>query len=130
MSDLKIFDFIKEVGENAEAHGFHEVTGSPLEYLAQIHCEVSEVVEELRNGRELTETYHSDEGKPEGVPSELADVVLRCFDFAYGRGTGETCPALPSRGLLALQYRMMMPRRHQPHSAAWAARNAQGHQSW
>ena len=86
MSDLKIFDFIKEVGENAEAHGFHEVTGSPLEYLAQIHCEVSEVVEELRNGRELTESYHSDEGKPEGVPAELADVVIRCFDFAYVYG--------------------------------------------
>lgn len=86
MADLKIFDFVKEVGENAEAHGFHEVTHSPLEYLAQIHSEVSEVLEELRNGRTVDETYHREDGKPEGVPAELADVVIRCFDFAYVYG--------------------------------------------
>ena len=86
MADLRIFDFVKEVGENAEAHGFHEVTRSPLEYLAQIHSEVSEVVEALRNGNAPAETYHREDGKPEGVPSELADVVIRCFDFAYVYG--------------------------------------------
>lgn len=86
MQDLKIFDFVKEVGENAEAHGFHEVTHSPLEYLAQIHSEVSEIVEELRDGHAPTDTYYREDGKPEGVPSELADVVLRCFDFAYVYG--------------------------------------------
>lgn len=86
MADLKIFDFIKEVGENAEAHGFHKATHSPLEYLAQIHSEVSEVVEELRRGYKPTDTYHETNGKPCGVPTELADVVIRCFDFAYVYG--------------------------------------------
>lgn len=61
---------------------------------------VSEAVEahdEIRNGRAADETYyptatgpallHSDGPfKPEGVPSEIADVVIRCFDFAYTEG--------------------------------------------
>lgn len=83
MNDLKIRGFIREVGENAEKHGFHDVTGSPLEYLAMIHSEVSEIVGELRKGWSPDETYYGPDRKPEGVPTELADVVLRCFDFAY-----------------------------------------------
>lgn len=67
---------------------------------------VSEVVEahdEIRNGRAADETYYPTaiEGserlthpygpgglppKPEGVPSEIADAVIRCFDFAYTEG--------------------------------------------
>ena len=63
---------------------------------------VSEVVEahdEIRNGNPANRTYYptSPRGtaaspvtgtlfKPEGVPSEIADVVIRCFDFAYTEG--------------------------------------------
>jgi hypothetical protein len=58
---------------------------------------VSEVVEahdEIRNGKPADKTYYPtsvgvDTGaphKPEGVPSEIADVVIRCFDFAYTEG--------------------------------------------
>lgn len=60
---------------------------------------VSEVVEahdEIRNGRAADETYYPTAGKevgnlqgpfkPEGVPSEIADAVIRCFDFAYTEG--------------------------------------------
>ena len=34
----------------------------------------------------MTETYYSEKGKMEGVPSELADVVIRIMDLAeyYG----------------------------------------------
>ncbi|MBR3996408.1 MAG: hypothetical protein IKI97_14170, partial [Clostridia bacterium] len=37
-------------------------------------------------GKQPTETYYREDGKPEGVPSELADAVIRCFDMAdyYG----------------------------------------------
>lgn len=51
-----------------------------------IHSEVSEVLEELRKGKSPTETYYSENGKPDGIPSELADAVIRCFDMAdyYG----------------------------------------------
>lgn len=73
--------------------------------LALVTTEVAEAIEELRNGRAVDETYYSggthfimNEGepypetnpfdsagrlrKPEGVPSEVADVVVRSFDFA------------------------------------------------
>jgi len=53
---------------------------------------VSELVEahdELRNGHAADETYYPEAPnvrglmKPEGVPSELADTVIRVFDFCY-----------------------------------------------
>lgn len=42
----------------------------------------------LTNDRdlELTETWTGVLPKPEGVPSEIADIVIRCFDFADEAG--------------------------------------------
>lgn len=50
-----------------------------------IVTEAAEGAEELRHGREVDETYYV-EGKPEGVPSELADIVIRAFDMADEAG--------------------------------------------
>ena len=81
---LSIFNFIKEVGETNEAHGFHEANTKPAEYIALIHSELSECLEEFRSGHEATEIYYREEdGKPEGAAIELADAVIRCFDMAY-----------------------------------------------
>lgn len=85
-SVLAINDFVNRCGENMERNGFHDVNTKPTDYVALIHSEVSEVLEEFRNGHEATQTYYREDGKPEGVPSELADVVLRCFDMAYVYG--------------------------------------------
>lgn len=47
-----------------------------------ISGEVAEAHEELRDRHTMTDTYYREDGKPEGVPFELADVVIRAMDLA------------------------------------------------
>ena len=68
-------------------------------YMAKVGLivtEAAEALEDLRCGRPVNENYYTENGaevvfsddargvplKPEGVPSEIADIVIRCFDFA------------------------------------------------
>ena len=87
MPEFKIKELIKAIGRCNEEHGFRTVNTNPTDFVALIHSEVSEMLEEFRSGHQATETYYREsDGKPEGVPSELADIVIRCFDMAdfYG----------------------------------------------
>lgn len=51
--------------------------------LALIHSEVSEALEEVRDGQMQTYVI---EGKPMGLPIELADVIIRVLDLAGALG--------------------------------------------
>lgn len=86
MAALKLNDFCKEVADNNTKHGFRDRNLQPSDFVALIHSEVSEILEEFRKGKKATETYYREDGKPEGVPAELADVIIRCMDMAeyYG----------------------------------------------
>lgn len=49
------------------------------EMLALIHSEVSEALESWRNGEMAG--YFGEGGKPEGFPSEVADIIIRVGDL-------------------------------------------------
>lgn len=98
-------------GETAASKGFHDDRPFPTDYstaedhqkaltnwqgnkLLLIVSEVIEAHDEIRTGHAADETYYPlasaeperEVHKPEGVPSEIADAVIRCFDFAYTEG--------------------------------------------
>lgn len=49
--------------------------------VALFHTEISEMFEEWRAGRAITAILRDANGKPEGIPIELADLVIRVLDF-------------------------------------------------
>lgn len=90
-----INELVKEAHGNAVAKGWWEEDRSFGEIIALIHSEASEALEDFRNGKQPTEVwYEAKDGnhtvqwdnsrKPCGIPSELADIVIRVFD-ACGR---------------------------------------------
>jgi NTP pyrophosphatase (non-canonical NTP hydrolase) len=76
-----ISELQREVHETAVSKGWYESGDRNIgEVIALMHSELSEALEDWRNGLPLDKMHFEENGKPCGFPSELADVVIRIMD--------------------------------------------------
>lgn len=82
---MNINEMQQKAWQNSEDHGFHkDEQNIPLQYVIATKLmlavsELSESLEEVRGKKPLL--YYGEEGKPEGIMAELADVVIRTGDL-------------------------------------------------
>lgn len=74
-----ISQLVKAAHQNAIDKGWYEEPRTFGEVIALMHSELSEALEDHRNGRDYREIYYEGD-KPCGIPTELADTVIRIFD--------------------------------------------------
>jgi len=112
---ITIETWCKKVNNWATEKGWNQNNISFGEFIALCHSELSEALEEHRNGHSTTEIYFSHtnnddqpiDTKPEGIPIELADVLIRIFHYA-GQHNIDLEHALDIKHT----YNMTRPQRH------------------
>jgi NTP pyrophosphatase (non-canonical NTP hydrolase) len=92
---MNLNELAKEIYNIATEKGWHEKPVAFGDAISNIHGEVSEAWEEYRTGHEPTDIYYKEpksaelEGKtrkPEGIPTEFADIIIRVLDNCYMYG--------------------------------------------
>src|SRR5688572_16550700 len=78
---MNLKDFMEECHKTAVEKGWVSNESNVGEKICLMHSELSEALEEYRKGVPLKEVYYSGDEKPEGVPIELADCIIRILDF-------------------------------------------------
>ena len=67
--------------EIAKKKGWIEPDNSFGDFISEVHGEVSEAFEEFKDNESVHCKWKNNCGRPEGVPSELADVVIRIMSY-------------------------------------------------
>ena len=92
---MNLNELTKEIHNNAIEHGWWQETRSFGEIISLCHSELSEALEEYRNGHAVNEIYYNAVAgmdginyspKPEGIPVELADCIIRILDYCGHAG--------------------------------------------
>lgn len=105
---MKINELVEAVGVNSRDKGWRDPPPPMAEFIALTHSELSEALEEARDGRTMTEIYRNgSSAKPEGIPIELADAVIRIADFCELHGID-----LEAAIEMKMDYNRTRPRRH------------------
>ncbi len=105
-------DLAIQIYDSASEKGWHDKPVAFGDCITNIHAELSEAWEEYRHGKALNKTYYTckldgtnedsectddvhecyfrtgdedicEKAKPEGIPSELADVIIRVLDACH-----------------------------------------------
>ena len=85
--ELTIDQVVDEAYKTSKEKGWHPTPDHTFpERIALMHSELSEALEEFRNGHGVSEVYYGPDGKPEGVPIELADAIIRIADCCGSHG--------------------------------------------
>lgn len=79
LKDYTLAELAELVHDMAKEKGWWDSHREWPEIACLIHSEISEAVECYRNGEMA---MHVIDGKPEGLVVELADVLIRCLDYA------------------------------------------------
>lgn len=65
-------------------HGFWDNMRTYDDFVVNLTAEFQEVKDELITGRNPTEVYFKNGNKPEGTPTELADIIIFILDYFGG----------------------------------------------
>lgn len=83
---MTIKELQKESHDRAKRKGFYDTEPSLLESLCLVHSEVSEATECVRDNDLTPRISMEKPGKPEGLPAEFADIIIRVCDTAEFMG--------------------------------------------
>lgn len=103
-----IAEYCQEAHQIAVEHGWWDGDRAFGEQIALMHSELSEALEEWRDGKPLL--YFgpaTPPAKPEGVAIEFADVLIRIFDTCESMGID-----LEAAIRLKMEYNRTRPYRH------------------